>query len=164
MIDEVYRCLKPGGWFEHLDFDVTVNSDDDTIPADSVWKTWGPLFHEAGDKMGRTFRVIDEHQNVGWLGEAGFDNIEEHPMKLPLGSWPADPKWKEVGAYNSVATDQSVEGYSLFLLTKVLGWSFEEVQVFIAKARNALRDRSIHAYFLTSVFGPPECLPAADAV
>jgi hypothetical protein len=42
---------------------------------------------------------------------------------------------------------QGCEGWALFLLTKVLKWRSEEVQVFIAKFRNEVDNRSNHAYY-----------------
>ena len=49
-------------------------------------------------------------------------DIKEYHFKLPLGSWPADKKLKEVGSYNLVLTDQGLEGYATYLFTNVLGW------------------------------------------
>lgn len=39
-----------------------------------------------------------------------------------------------------------MEAFSLALFTRVLGMSYEEVQVFFAAVRNELVDRSIHLY------------------
>jgi hypothetical protein len=41
---------------------------------------------------------------------------------------------------------QGAEGFSLRLFINVLGWSYEEVQVLLAKVRRDFKDRSIHAY------------------
>jgi hypothetical protein len=142
---EVWRCLKPGGWFEHADFAIGIKSDDNSIPPDCVWGEWDKLFDEAGERMGRTFRVIQN--NVKWFEDTGFVGIESHPIKMPLGGWPADPKLKAVGQYNLYSTDASLEGYALFILTSVYGWEYTEVQVFIARVRAALHDKSIHAYY-----------------
>jgi hypothetical protein len=35
----------------------------------------------------------------------------------------------------------------MYLLTKVTGWSIEETHVFIAKFRNSVKERKVHAYF-----------------
>jgi len=40
-----------------------------------------------------------------------------------------------------------LEGTSLFLLTKVLGWSVEEVQVFLVQVRKDFANRRIHGYW-----------------
>jgi len=38
------------------------------------------------------------------------------------------------------------ESYSLALLTRVLGWEVQEVQVLIANTRKELKNRGVHAY------------------
>ncbi len=42
-----------------------------------------------------------------WLGNAGFINYDEYSCTLPIGSWPADKKLKEIGKYFKV---QFLEG------------------------------------------------------
>ncbi|KEZ44914.1 hypothetical protein SAPIO_CDS2265 [Scedosporium apiospermum] len=151
---EVYRCLKPGGWFEHQDYDPRVVSDDGTVGSDSPWNQWGKIFIEAGEKLGRTFSVIIDRNNYGWMKDAGFENVQEKRIKLPLGSWPADPKWKTIGQYNLIATEQGLEGFALYVLTNVHGWGLEETQVYLASVRKELHNRKNHAYYETaSVFG-----------
>lgn len=53
---------------------------------------------------------------------------------------------KELGRYNQVNVVECLETYSLALFTRVLGWSIEEVTVFLAGVRQELVDRSIHLY------------------
>jgi len=146
---EVYRCLKPGGWFEHQDYDPRVVSDDGTVGPDSPWNQWGKIFIEAGEKLGRTFSVIIDRNNYGWMKDAGFENVQEKRIKLPLGSWPADPKWKTIGQYNLIATEQGLEGFALYVLTNVHGWGLEETQVYLASVRKELHNRKNHAYYET---------------
>lgn len=40
-----------------------------------------------------------------------------------------------------------LQAISMALLTRVLGWSTEEVEVFIAKVRADIRNQSYHAYW-----------------
>ena len=40
---------------------------------------------------------------------------------------------------------EGLEGFSLALFTRNLGWSVEEVQVLLSKARKDMGDRNIHA-------------------
>lgn len=40
-----------------------------------------------------------------------------------------------------------LQAFSLALFTRVLNWSAEEVEVFIANVRKDLRNRSYHAYW-----------------
>ena len=40
----------------------------------------------------------------------------------------------------------AAESYSLALFTRVLGWSVEECQVFLAGVRNDLKNPKVHSY------------------
>jgi len=144
---EILRVLKPGGWFEHTEYDCDFASDDESQPPGAALGRWGALFTEAGERVGQRFDVAKDQRLLKWMKEAGFTAIKEHPFKLPLGSWPKDPKMKEIGNFNLVMTDRSLEGFALYLFTQVLGWSVEETHVYIAQARKELRNKSIHGYY-----------------
>jgi len=143
---EAYRVLKPGGWIEHMDCSAGVYSDDGSIPQDSPFKTWKDLFHEVGLKMGQTFEVVDDDRYVGWMKSAGFANVENRLIKTPVGSWPADKKWKDVGQFNQLMLEMGLEGFGLFALTTVLGWGYDETQVFLAKVWAGLKNKAWHGY------------------
>jgi len=145
---QAYRCLKPGGWLEHSDFSVVFQSDDGSVPADSEYTAWNAFFASAGEATRRTFSVTDNGRNVEWIKEAGFPGpVHASNYKLPVGGWPADKRWKEIGLYNQLSIEQGLEGYALYLGTNVLGWSYEEIQVLLAKVRRALKNKSYHAYY-----------------
>lgn len=142
---EAYRCLKPGGWIEHMDNDLHVVSDDGSVGPDSAWNQWAPIFIKAGEKLGRTFATVGN--NVGWMKEARLQNVQERRLKLPLGGWPADPTLKEVGYYNLAATESGLEGFALYVLTQVHGWDLAQTQLYLAAVRKELKSRTSHAYY-----------------
>lgn len=144
---QIFRCLKPGGWIEHLDYSIAITCDDNSIPAGSVFDGWGDFFQKAGEDLGQTFRIIEDGRNVQWQKDVGFENLDHYYFKMPLGGWPSDPKWKKVGLYNQMITTDSMEGYILFLLRNVCGWTYEAVQDFGAEAKYLLSRPSVHAYF-----------------
>uniref|UniRef100_A0A8H7NHH1 Methyltransferase type 11 domain-containing protein n=1 Tax=Bionectria ochroleuca TaxID=29856 RepID=A0A8H7NHH1_BIOOC len=109
---ECFRCLKPGGWLEHLDC-----------------STQKEVFASIGEKTGYTFEVVDNNKWVKWIDEAGFSNIQKKTIKTPIGGWPADKKWKEVGQFNRLALETGLEGFGLYMLTNTMGWEYEDVQV-----------------------------------
>jgi hypothetical protein len=53
---------------------------------------------------------------------------------------------KELGRYMQVNMIESMESYSMALFTRVLGWSPDEVNIFLAGVRQELTDRSLHIY------------------
>lgn len=81
-----------------------------------------------------------------FFDEAGFDNIQERVLKLPLGTWPADKAQKEMGAYFLLTAQTGFEAFGMALLTRVLGMTIEEVSVVVEGAKKDARNRSIHSY------------------
>lgn len=63
-----------------------------------------------------------------------------------MGPWAKDSKLKELGAYMQYQMLESLEAYSLALMTRVLGWSVEEVHVFLAGLRGEIYNRKLHLY------------------
>lgn len=64
---------------------------------------------------------------------------------------------KELGAYEQVNALEGMETYTLGLFTRALGWSAEEVRIFLAGAREELTNRKLHLYCKTYfVYGQKE--------
>jgi len=123
---------------------VVPKSEDGTVGPESIFDQWGRVSLEAGDAFGKTLRCVDESKD-GLLA-VGFEDVTEHRYKLPIGGWARDKRLKEIGQYNRLHWEQGIEGWCMYLLTEYLGWSTEEVMVYLAKMRTMLRDKSVHAY------------------
>jgi len=144
---ECMRCLKPGGWLEHTDFSIIIQSDDGSVPPDSAHAEWNALFKAVGDKTGRTFVVTEDDKFARRMEEAGFANIHVRHVKLPIGAWPADRRLKEIGIFSKISNEQGLEGFALYVCTTVLGWDYNEVQMLLVKMRQAFNNKSYHAYY-----------------
>ncbi|KAK5661110.1 hypothetical protein OQA88_11000 [Cercophora sp. LCS_1] len=154
---EAYRCLRPGGWIEHLDCSVGLRCDDGSVPKGSVFEDWVGIFREAGPMIGQSFFVIEEDAFVKKLDEAGFKDIKTKVVKMPVGAWPADGRLKDIGAANLFSMHRDIEGYALYILTAVLKWDIAQAQVFLAKIRSELKNKAYHNYVVWQVV----CLKAA---
>ncbi|PLB51433.1 putative TAM domain methyltransferase [Aspergillus steynii IBT 23096] len=144
LVNQAYDHLNPGGWFEFAEVDLIVCGDDDTIHRAKALQETTRLVKEASAKMGRVMGTATEHRRR--LANAGFVNIREDIYKMPWSPWPKDPKLKELGKYYQVNMLESLDAYSLALLTRVLNWPVEDVHVLLDAARAELLDRSIHTY------------------
>jgi hypothetical protein len=51
---------------------------------------------------------------------------------------------KEIGAFNMLQFLEGLEAFSIATFTQVLGWSYEEVQVFLALVRKDAKNRRVH--------------------
>ena len=69
-----------------------------------------------------------------------------HPQR-PLGTWPKDPVYKEIGALSQLVLESDAEGYIL-VLADSLGWSSDEVRVYIAHLIREVRSNKYNPYYL----------------
>jgi hypothetical protein len=87
-IDAQHRHLKPGGWCEFKDWDFTLHSVDNSLPPDSHLIKHHQLLYQALGKIGLDW---DTGRNLKrWVEDAGFENVEEQVLVVPIGTWPKD--------------------------------------------------------------------------
>ncbi|CAI4220169.1 unnamed protein product [Parascedosporium putredinis] len=145
LIAQAYRHTAPGGYVELMDAIYPVESDDGTLTEDSAVYRWNKLLTEAAAKANRR---LDEGRNHRQnLIDAGFQNVTETRYKWPINTWPKDPKFKDLGAWTLENFLQGVQGFTLALFTRVLGWTQEEIELFLIEVRKGYKDRRIHAYW-----------------
>ena len=144
---KAFTHLKPGGWFEDLELDIRAHSDVVGHDPDHILNRWNAVFQEAGEKIGKTFKIAIGSRMHDLANEAGFVDVVERKFRLPMSAWASDPKLKEIGAYVQMFVDGGLEGFGLYLLTQVMEWRVEEAQVFIAEMRQAMRNKRLHPYY-----------------
>jgi hypothetical protein len=81
------------------------------------------------------------------MRDAGFTNIKEVILKLPLGVWPKSKILKRAGLYWRVAISDGLMNISTRVFTAGLGWSRERLEVYLIDVRKSLHDSSKHVYF-----------------
>lgn len=136
--------MKPGGWVEWHEKHPLFGSDDGSLLDDSAITQWGRLFFEASEKFGTTAtspRYLKQR-----MEKVGFINVHEHILKIPVGLWPKDARMKEIGLFEMVNLIEGAGALSLKLFTRGLGWSREEVEVFLVGLRKDAANRSIHSW------------------
>lgn len=158
----VSRNLSPGGYIELMDPIYPVTCDDGTVPKDSAVSKWSTLMNEAATKLGSGLDSGLRYKDQ--LINAGFTNVTEAPYKWPMNTWPKDLKLKELGAkashiirqqftngvlgaWGNVNLVGGVQGLSMFLFTKMLGWNTDELEVFCVDVRKDLCNKEFHGYW-----------------
>jgi len=148
----VKKHLKPGGYLECLEYDLTCRCDDDTLPAEDpnflspyALQNWVKYAGAGSIMLSKPLLIADKVSN--WMREAGFVDIQEKITKLPINPWPKDPHFKEIGRWNE---RNWVEGLWAFtygpLGSRGLGWTPEQIEVFLVDVRKSVQDRSVHTY------------------
>jgi len=79
---EAYEHLKPGGWFEIQEFEVTLKSDDDTMPLAPALCEYLSELHRASDIFQKPFNIAAMHEQ--WMVETGFEQVKDETYKVRL--------------------------------------------------------------------------------
>lgn len=119
-------------------------SDDDTLPADSALVRFGELLRGAGAKFGRNFVVASELKDL--MVDVGFEDVTLSKYKWPLGTWPKDTHFKEIGMFSHENAMMAADGLAMAPLTRAYEWTRDEIEVFLVDVRKDLKNRAYHAY------------------
>ncbi|KAF1833620.1 S-adenosyl-L-methionine-dependent methyltransferase [Decorospora gaudefroyi] len=144
LVQQTFTHVKPGGWVEFQEPLARFECDDGTIDMAKNALHWQTLCHDAAKNFGKDM-MAGETMKQRML-DAGFVDVHEKLVKVPLGPWPKDPRMKEIGRYQREHVSMGIEPYTLGLLGKVRGWSEAECRVMIAKVVSDIRNKAIHLY------------------
>ncbi|KAF4443965.1 hypothetical protein F53441_11283 [Fusarium austroafricanum] len=137
--DQMYKFLKPGGWFQHIEPDLQMLSQNPDVKVDDehIYTRWANVFNKVGQTIGRTFDFTNgKLENLA--KDAGFTSVTPQTHKIPVGRWPRDKKKKELGTFVGLSFSQALDGFVKLPLCEILKWSPEEMQLFAAEMRKVI--------------------------
>ncbi len=111
---------------------------------DWIFLEWMGHLDDAAMTLGRPLRIANKLKR--WFEEAGFVDVEERVFKQPMNPWPEDQRQKEIGRWSETNWLDGLQGFSLAWFSRVLGWSKDEIEVFLVGVRRAISEREVHAY------------------
>jgi hypothetical protein len=82
-----------------------------------------------------------------YMTAAGFENVTEHRLKLPVGPWPKEKRLKLIGAFELHNLLQGLGAMSYRMFSKAYGWSATETEVYLVNVRNDTRNMKYHQYY-----------------
>ncbi|TKA22627.1 hypothetical protein B0A50_07636 [Salinomyces thailandicus] len=144
LVEQIWKNLRPGGWIEFQEYHFPFTSDDDTIKLCPALEQWSNNTASASAKMGMRLDAILAVPDV--LKAKGFVNIGKAATKWPLGPWAQGKKEKKLGELLERDLLSALEGASMRLYTKVLGWSEEAVRKHVGEVQEDIQRRKAHAY------------------
>ncbi|KAI9680101.1 MAG: hypothetical protein M1817_005117 [Caeruleum heppii] len=133
------------GWMELHDMKFPIQCDDGSLTNDHAVYKWSSLMVEGMAKATTPITVTD--RNKEWMKDAGFTDVKEVVYKWPISPWPKAEKEKRLGLWEQVNFLDGIHGFTMAIFTRLLRWSAEEVEVFMASVRKDIKDTKIHAYF-----------------
>ncbi|KAL2272045.1 hypothetical protein VTJ83DRAFT_1416 [Remersonia thermophila] len=140
---QVHTHLKPGGWIEMQEYDASVFSDDDPNLLRAPWtKEWVEKIDVASRQFGKTLNVARFHKQ--WMIDAGFEDVEEKVVRIPIGTWAKDSALKEIGRFEQVHMQMSVESHVPALFSRVFGWNEQQIRLLIEGVKREFRSKDLH--------------------
>lgn len=136
--------LKPGGYMESQEVMPTPYCDDGTMAPDWPFRDWIKTLDEAAIGAGRPLRIANKMKR--WYEAAGFVDVQEKVLILPINPWPQDKHLKTLGRMHEDNLLAGLGGLSMGHFSRVLGWSKNEIEVYLVNVRKSVSDRSVHAY------------------
>ena len=97
------------------------------------------------ESMGRTV-AVDSEEIKGKLATAGFVDIDEEEVFLPINPWTGNEEDRELGRWFFHVFMQSVEPLSLRVFANQLGRTREQIQAMIAAVKRDLTRVSYKNY------------------
>ncbi|KAK8190195.1 S-adenosyl-L-methionine-dependent methyltransferase [Phyllosticta capitalensis] len=151
---QILDSLKPGGYYEQKEFSFFLSSDDDSVNDAHVFHQWRDVHLAAAlanPPISTGAFTAFEHQKQGML-DAGFEDVHERRMKIPVGPWSSDARLSEAGRWLLFQEFVNLANRNGFKrVCEGLGWSEETTTAFMARFRKGLQDKSVHAYLACSV-------------
>jgi len=146
LIEQAYNALRPGGYLEIFEaprFDLV--SDDGTYnDKTALWR-----FYELANKASETVKrsLTLHHDFEKEFKKVGFEDYSDTIKNLPLGTWPANKRMKELGQWMTVMVNTGFEAYGLGLLTRVLDMDADTAKKLFVDCAQEVQDRSVHGYY-----------------
>lgn len=128
LYDKIFKHVRPGGWFEHVEIDWQPRCENVTLRPGSLFTEWWERY--VMPPYGHIGRPIEYNPNTGrMLEERGFVNIRHEQFRIPTSGWSNQRHEHVAGHWWIEAMDGSddrgagLEAMSLAILTRIQRWT-----------------------------------------
>lgn len=141
---QCYAHLKPGGWCEIAVATADPKCDDGTFPADSAIRELSETSRKACLEAGLDLGVGPRLKTL--FKDAGFENVQQTPMKVPCSPWAKDAVYKEIGRFESVNMIEGAKNFLPRAWITMAGKSEQDVAMLVYRLESELRTNKQHCY------------------
>ena len=113
--------MNSGGWIEQYEIEIEAGTEDGFELPNSMIRKLNDIKDDMARASGRDFQISSKMKHL--IEEAGFVDVQEQKVKLPLGPWPSDPKLKDVGRFFERFYKTGLQGWLMLICTRLLGVS-----------------------------------------
>ncbi|KAK6220556.1 hypothetical protein LQW54_002001 [Pestalotiopsis sp. IQ-011] len=145
VIKSAFENLNSGGWIEFQDATMELHSSKGVAYLDgNPLKRLFDLAIQGAAKHGRN--IVVSRYLKQWLEEAGFVDVVEKKLAVPINEWHSSPKLNRIGLYTSRMLMDSLGGVA-WKMVQGNGFSDEEINELIVQTKPELRNLDLEAFF-----------------
>ncbi|KAL8829601.1 MAG: hypothetical protein Q9191_001928 [Dirinaria sp. TL-2023a] len=133
-----YDYLKPGGWVEAHEVQYPMSSANPSVSSDAPFLRWSHLIHEGLAKGEVDGGAANSFSN--YLHQVGFKNVTEERVPWAVGPWMEEEKGKMIGAMEQANLQDGLEGMTVGVFTKNLGWTSQQAKDLVAEVKRDISD------------------------
>ncbi|KAH6692623.1 methyltransferase domain-containing protein [Plectosphaerella plurivora] len=141
---KAFRHLKPGGSIEHIEIEFKFFSDDNSVPPDASMHIWSNTLHRAMHAAGVPMDITERTKQD--LRAAGFVDITESVINLPVSPWGKDPHDIFLGRAFNHGLTSALEAMSMAPFTRIERWPAQDVARLNTAVKKELCMLRHHAY------------------
>ncbi|KAL6854020.1 S-adenosyl-L-methionine-dependent methyltransferase [Trichoderma novae-zelandiae] len=138
--------LKIGGWIElqeihHTPRSALAGGTGEMPPDHPVARFWKHVTDGLA-ALGVDLDAVADAKLSDAMQSAGFTNVTERVLHVPIGTWPKNKVLKTVGLYWRTILLDGLQAIALGPLTRGLGWHREQVELLLIEVRQAYFDNA----------------------
>ncbi|PNP55700.1 hypothetical protein THARTR1_04224 [Trichoderma harzianum] len=138
--------LKIGGWIElqeihHTPRSALSDGNGELNPNHPVARFWKHVTDGLA-ALGIDLDAVSDRRLSDTMQQAGFTNVTERVLHVPIGTWPKNKVLKTVGLYWRTILLDGLQAIALGPLTRGLGWNRDQVELLLVEVRRAYFDNS----------------------
>ncbi|KAI0009727.1 S-adenosyl-L-methionine-dependent methyltransferase [Xylariaceae sp. FL0662B] len=141
---DILRCLRGGGWCQMVEIDYNAQSDNGSLTDGHALRQWSQAY----------LRAMEQHKNpraprrlAAWMRSAGFTEVNERMIPLPMCGWSDNQREFEIGIANQENVRLLLSSLALYPFTERLRMSITEFHVLVAQARLEASNPALKPYF-----------------
>ncbi|KAL4946550.1 hypothetical protein BDV06DRAFT_233127 [Aspergillus oleicola] len=146
----VFKHLVPGGWVGLLEHDLRFHpregKEEEMEGKWDVIKKWQELISEAAEKFGKRINMGSKQKAL--MEEAGLVEVQSRYSRFLQKDGKMTPQQARMGSFYHHHWKEQLQGYSLRLFTKTLGWSKENTDNLIERVLQELNQEDLQLYSL----------------
>ncbi|KAF4502376.1 hypothetical protein FAGAP_1389 [Fusarium agapanthi] len=159
LIQSAFDNLRPGGWVEFTEWIAILQSPNHSLNG-TEFRRWNDLMEQGMRNFGTTLKYPEKFKP--FLQEAGFERVIETRHGAPTNACYPGKKLQRIGHLMTQNWLFILEPLTMPVFTQGLGWSPEQVKMFLADVKKEIGNTKYHSFMTLITFCAQKPAPGSS--